>query len=146
SWPSASRSSPGGRGRQVSGAQCLTALHQGRKDMAPEIAAILSDICGWVRSRPDLGGLALVGSYTTGRARADADIDVTILTDAIAPLRTPTGYKVPSVASAPSQKCTASGSEMSGLCSCGSPTGQRLSLPSLSTRGRTMTHPLRRSV
>lgn len=52
--------------------------------MGPEIAAILVDIGRWVRSRPDLHGLALVGSYASGRARADSDIDLIIPADVLA--------------------------------------------------------------
>jgi hypothetical protein len=52
--------------------------------MSPEIAAILTDIGRWVRSRPDLRGLALVGSHASARARANSDIDLILPTDAIA--------------------------------------------------------------
>lgn len=51
--------------------------------MGPEIATILMDIGRWVQSRPDLHGLALVGSHASGRARADSDIDLIIPTDVL---------------------------------------------------------------
>jgi len=50
--------------------------------MAPQIAAILSDIGHWARSRPDVRALALVGSHASGRARTDSDVDLMIITDA----------------------------------------------------------------
>jgi hypothetical protein len=52
--------------------------------MAPEIAAILSDIGRWLGSRPDLHGLALVGSYASVKAGADSDIDLVLPADAVA--------------------------------------------------------------
>lgn len=49
--------------------------------MGLDIATILVDIGRWVRSRPDLHGLALVGSYAAGRARPDSDVDLVIPAD-----------------------------------------------------------------
>jgi hypothetical protein len=50
--------------------------------MRPEISALLADICRWARSRPDIRGLALVGSYASGRARPGSDIDLVVVADA----------------------------------------------------------------
>jgi predicted nucleotidyltransferase len=55
---------------------------RGVGDMGREIGAILADIGSWVRSRPDVHGAALVGSYASGRARADSDVDLMIIADA----------------------------------------------------------------
>jgi hypothetical protein len=50
--------------------------------MRPEIAAILTDVSRWVRARQDVHGLLLVGSYPSGKARLDSDVDLVIVADA----------------------------------------------------------------
>jgi hypothetical protein len=50
--------------------------------MRPAVAVILADVARWARSRADIHGLALVGSYASGKARPDSDLDVIILADA----------------------------------------------------------------
>lgn len=47
-----------------------------------EIAPILADIRRWTQARPDVHALALVGSYVSGRAHAESDIDLIIIADA----------------------------------------------------------------
>jgi predicted secreted hydrolase len=49
--------------------------------MGLDIATVLVDIGRWVRPRPDLHGLALVGSNAAGRARPDSDVDLVIPAD-----------------------------------------------------------------
>jgi predicted nucleotidyltransferase len=44
-----------------------------------QIDEILSRIAAWARSRADILGLALVGSWARGTARYDSDIDLVIL-------------------------------------------------------------------
>jgi hypothetical protein len=43
---------------------------------------MLADIARWVRSRPDLRVLALIGSYAAGKARPDSDIDLVLIANA----------------------------------------------------------------
>jgi nucleotidyltransferase-like protein len=50
--------------------------------MPPDISAILTDTRRWARSRSDIRALALVGSYASGNARPDSDIDLVIVADA----------------------------------------------------------------
>jgi hypothetical protein len=49
--------------------------------MVHEISAILADVSRWARSRSDVRGLAVVGSYASGKARPDSDVDLVIVTD-----------------------------------------------------------------
>jgi uncharacterized protein len=43
------------------------------------IVEILSPVAAWARSRSDILGLALVGSWARGTARDDSDIDLLVL-------------------------------------------------------------------
>ena len=47
----------------------------------PQLNAVLRVITGWVRGRPDVLALALIGSYARNEARPDSDIDLLLLTD-----------------------------------------------------------------
>ena len=47
----------------------------------PPIAPLLERVTTWARERPDVRGLALVGSYARGAARPDSDVDLVLLTD-----------------------------------------------------------------
>jgi predicted nucleotidyltransferase len=49
--------------------------------MRSEISAMLADVYRWASSRTDVRGLALVGSYASGKARLDSDVDLVIVTD-----------------------------------------------------------------
>ena len=40
---------------------------------------VLAPVSAWARSRPDVLGLALVGSWACGRARQDSDVDLLLL-------------------------------------------------------------------
>jgi hypothetical protein len=51
-------------------------------NMGPEIAAILTDVGRWARLRRDVRALVLVGSYASGKARPDSDVDLVIVADA----------------------------------------------------------------
>ena len=46
-----------------------------------DIRAFLDPWIAWASDRPDVQGVALVGSYARGEARDDSDIDLVILTD-----------------------------------------------------------------
>lgn len=45
------------------------------------IRDFLDAFVSWASARPDVQGIALVGSYARGEAREDSDIDLVILTD-----------------------------------------------------------------
>jgi hypothetical protein len=44
-----------------------------------QLEQILAPISAWARSRPDIRGLALVGSWARGSAQSDSDIDLMLL-------------------------------------------------------------------
>ena len=44
------------------------------------ITAFLGEFANWASARPDVNGVALVGSYARGAARQDSDVDLMILT------------------------------------------------------------------
>jgi predicted nucleotidyltransferase len=44
-----------------------------------EIVPIVSPIVSWSRRRPDILGLAVVGSWARGNARPDSDVDLILL-------------------------------------------------------------------
>jgi hypothetical protein len=44
-----------------------------------QLEQILAPISAWARSRSDIHGLALVGSWARGAARSDSDIDLMLL-------------------------------------------------------------------
>jgi predicted nucleotidyltransferase len=48
-----------------------------------EFEAVAGAVAVWARSRPDVRGVALVGSWARGEAHRDSDIDLVILTDAV---------------------------------------------------------------
>jgi uncharacterized protein len=45
------------------------------------VASLLEHLTAWARSRADVRGLALVGSWAHGTPRDDSDVDVVLLTD-----------------------------------------------------------------
>jgi len=45
----------------------------------PSVAHLLDRVTAWAASQPTIAGLALVGSYARGEARADSDIDLVLL-------------------------------------------------------------------
>jgi len=49
--------------------------------MSREITPILADVRRWARSRGDVRALALVGSYVSGNAGPDSDVDLVVVTD-----------------------------------------------------------------
>ncbi len=44
-----------------------------------QLAGFLDDVCAWTQSRPDVLGLAMVGSQARGEARTDSDVDLVML-------------------------------------------------------------------
>src|SRR3712207_1409851 len=44
------------------------------------IEEVLGRTVAWARQQPDIRGLALVGSWARGGARADSDVDLVVLT------------------------------------------------------------------
>jgi hypothetical protein len=50
--------------------------------MERAVVDVLADVQRWARSRPDVRGVALVGSHASGKARPDSDVDLMIVTDA----------------------------------------------------------------
>ncbi len=44
-----------------------------------QLARFLDDLTAWVTSRPDVLGLALVGSHARGAAHPDSDVDLVML-------------------------------------------------------------------
>jgi hypothetical protein len=44
-----------------------------------QLDQVLAPVSAWARSRPDVLGLALVGSWACGRARQDSDVDLVLL-------------------------------------------------------------------
>jgi uncharacterized protein len=44
-----------------------------------QLERLLAAVVSWVESRPDILGLALVGSHANGTARPDSDIDLLLL-------------------------------------------------------------------
>jgi predicted nucleotidyltransferase len=45
------------------------------------IDAFLGDVAQWASARPDIRGVALVGSHARGQAHEDSDIDLVLLVD-----------------------------------------------------------------
>jgi hypothetical protein len=56
-------------------------------ELSEQCVCVLEAIVGWARARPDVRGVALVGSHARGTARPDSDIDVAMLTATRAALR-----------------------------------------------------------
>ena len=46
-----------------------------------EVDRIIALITDWARQRPDISGLAMIGSWARGCARPDSDLDFVLLTD-----------------------------------------------------------------
>jgi predicted nucleotidyltransferase len=46
-----------------------------------EFESVVGAVAAWVRGRPDIRGLALVGSWARGRAHAGSDVDLVVLAD-----------------------------------------------------------------
>jgi hypothetical protein len=46
-----------------------------------DIRDFVNAFVAWASDQPDVQGIALVGSYARGEARADSDIDLVLLTD-----------------------------------------------------------------
>ena len=46
-----------------------------------EVQDFLGPFVRWASNQPDVHGVALVGSFARGEARADSDLDLVILTD-----------------------------------------------------------------
>jgi len=45
------------------------------------VADILADVRRWARTRGDVRGVALVGSYAAGKQRPDSDVDLVIIVE-----------------------------------------------------------------
>jgi uncharacterized protein len=52
-----------------------------------ELNLVIAEVERWAQARPDIIGLALVGSYARGNAQSDSDIDLIVLTS------TPEAYR-----------------------------------------------------
>jgi predicted nucleotidyltransferase len=52
-----------------------------------QLDRLVSPITAWARSRPDIIGLAVVGSWARGTARPDSDVDLVLLASAPQALR-----------------------------------------------------------
>jgi uncharacterized protein len=50
--------------------------------LTSRVALLVDAICEWARARPDIVGVALVGSQARGSARPDSDVDFVVLTTA----------------------------------------------------------------
>lgn len=61
----------------------VTARLKGRRR---EVARLLVDIGGWAALRPDVEGVALVGSHARGAERMASDVDLAVLTPRFADL------------------------------------------------------------
>jgi hypothetical protein len=60
--------------------------------LAGDAAAIVPLITAWLRARPDVRAVALVGSVARGTARPDSDIDFVVLVDDPQAYRQDTGW------------------------------------------------------
>ncbi|MGO9763942.1 MAG: aminoglycoside 6-adenylyltransferase [Solirubrobacteraceae bacterium] len=49
-----------------------------------EVEEVVERVLGWAQSRPDVRGVALVGSWARNAGRMDSDVDVVVLTDDLA--------------------------------------------------------------
>lgn len=52
----------------------------GPRRQETRVGAVLERATAWARRRPDIRGLALVGSWARGGARTDSDVDLVVLT------------------------------------------------------------------
>ncbi len=48
-----------------------------------EVESIIALITNWARQRPDIAGLAMIGSWARGSARPDSDLDFVLLTERV---------------------------------------------------------------
>ena len=46
-----------------------------------DVDELVAGFVQWAEARPDVAGVALVGSHARGAARADSDVDILIVTD-----------------------------------------------------------------
>jgi uncharacterized protein len=51
------------------------------RDTAPVIEDLLENVLAWAALRPDVRGVALVGSHARGTARPGSDVDLILLTE-----------------------------------------------------------------
>ena len=51
------------------------------KGRVREAARAIEVVVSWARAQPDVRGVALVGSYASGRPRLGSDVDLVVLTD-----------------------------------------------------------------
>jgi uncharacterized protein len=52
----------------------------GSEPQPAPVERLLDQVTAWARQRPDIRGLALVGSWARGAARPDSDLDLVVLT------------------------------------------------------------------
>ncbi len=75
---------------------CKHEVMDGRADVTParvaEVARVIDAIEGWARSRPDIVGAAVVGSWARGAATMASDLDVVLLTTRPAVYLASTGW------------------------------------------------------
>ena len=86
---------PGGvlRGRATTRAEAEQAAQEAERELTEEpgapdaprlrraqVGAVLERATAWARRRPDIRGLALVGSWARGSAGSDSDVDLVVLT------------------------------------------------------------------
>jgi predicted nucleotidyltransferase len=50
--------------------------------MKKQVTSLLNDVTKWAESRPEILGVALVGSYARGEAKIDSDVDLVLLASA----------------------------------------------------------------
>ena len=50
--------------------------------MKKQVTSLLNDLTKWAESRPEILGVALIGSYARDEATVDSDVDLVLLTSA----------------------------------------------------------------
>ena len=50
--------------------------------MRKQVTSLLNDLTKWAESRPEILGVALIGSYARDEATVDSDVDLVLLTSA----------------------------------------------------------------
>ncbi len=67
------------------GPSCHHELMVGGSDITPdretEIVRVIEAVTVWTRTRPDIRGVAVVGSWACGNATMSSDVDIIMLTD-----------------------------------------------------------------